>query len=345
MEVAEGPGAFAPGFDVKTFKNAFAKVPILSKFHVAPAMTSELRRRMSAADVVHAHGLWLFPTRYAVNEARRAGKPYMISPHGMLAPAALKFGAIQKRLYWRAHQKAALERAACLHATSEQEWRDIRTAGINTPVAVIPHGAEPPPPTRAVRDPQRKILLSLGRRHPIKGLDDLIAAWARIETRHPDWRLRIAGPSEQAYEDYLRNLAARLEVRRIEFLGRQLGQDKAEAFAAASLFVLPSRSENFAMTVPEAMSHGVPVIASKGTPWSQLSEQGCGWWIDHGVESLAAALDAAMSLSDDQLAEMGECGRAWVARDFTLDAVAARFEVAYRWMQKKAEAPPFIRFE
>jgi glycosyltransferase involved in cell wall biosynthesis len=346
MTVADAPGARHPGYRTETFANVLARAPILAKFCVSPSLALSLRKTLRDTDVVHAHGLWLLPSAHAANGARRAGKPYMISPHGMLAPEALKFGIAQKRIFWWAHQRRALERATCLHAASEQEYRDIRALGLKTPVAIIPHGVEPPAATQGSRPASGdRIVLSLGRLHPIKGLDLLIAAWARIEKDHPGWRLQIAGPSEGDYESALRGLAASAGLARIQFLGPRIGPEKAEIFAAASLFALPSRSENFALTVPEALSYCVPVIASKGTPWSALPEKGCGWWVGQDVEALAAALARAMRLPPDELRRMGERGRDWVAEEFTWEGIVRRLDAVYRWMRGDADAPCDLRFE
>ena len=85
-----------------------------------------------------------------------------------------------------------------------------------------------------------------------------------------------------------------------------------KAYRRADLFVLPTLNENFAMTVAEALAQGTPVISTKGAPWAELVSHGCGWWIDHGTEPLAAAMDEAMSI------ELGAAcfnGRGWTCLD------------------------------
>lgn len=346
MTVGESSQPVNTGGPIEGFVNVFAGVPLLNKLHVSPALSRALKTTISSAELVHAHGLWLFSNAYATNAARKAGRPYIISTRGMLAPEALKHSVPQKWVFWQLHQKSALEGAACLHATSEQEYEDLRSLGLTAPIAIIPLGVTPAisaQPPRAKSDD--RILLSLGRLHPIKGLDYLLASWARIEADHPNWRLWIAGPSDGGYEAELRRLASTLGTTRVEFLGPCVGAAKAEVFAAASLFALPSRSENFALTVPEAMSYGLPVIASKGTPWRALAERNCGWWVDIGVEPLATVLSHAMELSPQELSEMGERGRKWVSQDFTWQKVALRFQEVYRWTQGRATLPSDVRLD
>jgi glycosyltransferase involved in cell wall biosynthesis len=346
MTVAREPSTNLAGCHTRSFANAFGDVPILSRFCFSPALSRALSAAVGGVDVVHAHGLWIYPNACAANAARRVGKPYVISTRGMLAPEALEYSAIRKRIFWWAHQRRALEGAASLHVVSDREYEGLRAMGVTSPIAVIPHGIERPrvAPRPSLKGTKRTIL-SLGRLHPIKGLDTLILAWARLEKDNPDWCLKIAGPSEANYQAKLRRIATDVGATRVEFLGPRAGQEKDLTFASASLFVLPSRSENFALTVLEALSHGVPVIATKGTPWARLPENHCGWWIDHGVESLAATLAHAMRLPPGALEGMGARGRDWVSHEFTWEKTARSFDHLYRWVAGRSEPPPELRFE
>src|SRR5437762_2271634 len=83
---------------------------------------------------------------------------------------------------------------------------------------------------------------------------------------------------------------------------------KIATYRDADLFVLPTLNENFAVTVAEALAAGTPVIATKGAPWHGLEREECGWWIDHGVEPLAATLTNAMALEPGALQAMGAKG-------------------------------------
>ena len=188
-----------------------------------------------------------------------------------------------------------------------------------------------------------RTLLFLGRIHPVKGIDRLLHAWQPLQDRHHDWRLVIAGRGESPHEREVRELAAALRLQRLEFVGARYGIDKSRAYLEADLFVLPTHSENFGMTVAEALAHGCPAVVSRGAPWSGLEIEGCGWWVDHEVPELTAALDAAMSSPEGQLVDMGRKGRAWMERDFGWDSVAQRMETAYRWVLDGGEAPSWVR--
>ena len=94
------------------------------------------------------------------------------------------------------------------------------------------------------------------------------------------------------------------------------GEAKVRAYRAASAFVLPTHSENFGMTVAEALAAGTPAIVTTGAPWEGLEQQGAGWWIQIGVDPLVACLTEVMALPPPRLSAMGQAGRAWMARDF-----------------------------
>jgi glycosyltransferase involved in cell wall biosynthesis len=113
----------------------------------------------------------------------------------------------------------------------------------------------------------------------------------------------------------------------------------------ADLFVLPSLNENFGLTVAEALAAGTPVISTKGAPWSGLEIEGCGWWIDHGVAPLAAALAHAMALPREALKAKGDKGREWMMRDFCWDPIAHNMLDVYLWLARNAEPPSTVRFD
>lgn len=319
-------------------------MPILGRVCLSSQLHSALKAEAASADVIHAHGLWLMPDIYPAWVARAIGKPFVLSPRGMLDNAALKFAGLRKALVWLLLQGPAVRGAACLHATSMAEHDEIRARGLTNPVAVIANGvAIAPPADRSARGAPRT-LLTLGRIHPIKGLTNLISAWAAVEARHPDWRLRIVGPDEVGHARELNELAHRLGVKRLTIDAPLFGEAKAQAFAEADLFVLPTLNENFALTVAEALASGLPVIATKGAPWSELDARGCGWWIDVGVEPLAEALDLSLSLPRDRLDAMGEKGRAWMIQSFSWAQVARDMLAVYRWLAGVAPAPDCVRF-
>jgi glycosyltransferase involved in cell wall biosynthesis len=294
--------------------------------------------------VWHMHGLWMMPNVYPARRAAGRDLSLLLSPRGMMSPEALRFSAARKRLFWKFLQSRALDAVDCFHATAPEEAEAIRALGFAQPVAVIPNGIDLPPPAAPSRRLRREVL-SLGRIHPKKGLDRLVAAWARLEPTHPEWRLRIVGPDEGGHAAELTALAASLRLTRVSIEPPVFGAEKWRLMQEAELFVLPTLNENFAMTVAESLACATPVISTKGAPWPGLVDEGCGWWIDHGVEPLVAALGQAMGLPPERLAAMGRSGRAWMERDFGWDGVSRRMMAVYAWLRGAGERPADVRLD
>ncbi len=296
-------------------------------FGYAPDLVRALTR--FDPDIVHLHGLWMYPALAVWRWHRRTGKPYVYSAHGMMSPVALAFSAWKKRIARDLFQDAALARAAILHATTEAEAEDFRRFGLQNRIAVVPLGIHVTPVPVVLTEPFRRVL-SLGRFHPQKGLDRLIEAWSRLEDQFPGWALDLVGPDEGGYMAELQNLAYRLNLQRVTIRPPLHGTERDACMAAAKLFVLPTRGENFALTVPESLMMETPVIATHGAPWSGLVREGCGWWIEHGVEPLVNALEEAMRLTDEQRRTLGQRGRAWMLRDYAWASVADKMLGVYQ---------------
>ena len=315
--------------------------------------SQSLKRAIASAGVpgtvLHSSGLWRMPNIYPGWTAARTGCPLIVSPHGMLGSGALQFSALQKKIFAALFQNRSLAAVTCFHATSSKEVEDIRSYGLKAPVALIENGIEVPrlidtASSKSAED-RHRTLLYLGRLHPKKGLDRLIAAWARLEGGNPAWRLRIVGPSERGHGDDMRRQVQNLGLERVSFHDGLFGEEKAKAYRDADLFVLPTLDENFGMVVTEALANGTPVVCTKGAPWKGLITNGCGWWVDHGVEPLVATIGGAMKMPRAELKRMGLRGRDWMIRDFSWTRIAGEMEQLYRWCNTRGEPPPFVMFK
>lgn len=312
----------------------------------SPAMLSWLRAQVAdgSCDIIHNHSLWMLPNLYPARAVRGTRCQLVVSPRGTLAPAALRRSRFAKRLLRSALVSPVLREANAFHATSEQEYRDIRALGLRQPVAILPNGIDAPDldevtPGRTYR----RRLLFLGRIHPIKGIDDLLRAWSTLQSAFEEWELVIAGPGSDRYKAELEHLARYLRLERVSFIGPLYGHAKLEAFRAADLYVLPTRSENFGMTIAEALAAGTPVVTTKGAPWEELETEDAGWWIDSGVEPLTSVLREALSLMPDLLAAKGRQGRDWMLRDFPWKRIATNMARFYYWLCNSGPRPEFVR--
>ena len=329
--------------DIQIHPQDFVRVPGLRSLRLSSALRRALVSRAVATDLIHAHGLWLMPNVYAGWVSNIQKKPLIVSPRGMLAPAALQFSRAKKQLFWHLLQRNAYARAALWHATSNEEAGDIRRFGINAPIAIIPNGIDLPLSVarHADSEPDRTVLF-LSRLHPKKNIPALLEAWRQIGLQRMGWKLIIAGPDERGYAAQLKAQVARDGIQRVQFVGAVYGKGKEALMSQADVFVLPTLSENFGIAVAEAPASGVPAIVSKGAPWQGLETERAGWWIDHGVEPLARALLDATALPAAERRAMGLRGRRWMERDFGWDGIARKMVCAYAWVLCGADRPAWI---
>ena len=225
--------------------------------------------------IVHVHGLWTPANHAMIVQARMRRIPVVISIRGMLDPWALKQKRGKKLLAMLLYQWRDIRTASLLHATARQEYENIRKQRFRQPVAVIPNGVEVPADLALARHgtaqpaDRLRTALFLARLHPGKGLLDLAEAWARV--RPQGWRMRVVGPDNHGHQA---EVTARLRALGLEqewvFEGSVDDTGKWQYYQQADLFILPSHSENFGISIAEALYAGVPVITTRGTPWSEL---------------------------------------------------------------------------
>lgn len=296
--------------------------------------------REAGLDLVHIHSLWEPLSHAGAQWARRNRIPYVVSAHGMLSPWAMRHKRLKKRLAWWLYQKRDLQGAAMFHVTAECEIKWLRELGFKQPCVLAPLGSELPDLSNAEtqRRKEVKTVLFVGRIYPVKGLMNLVRAWAQVKRNSkvlkcenapvggaedggqragdgkessaaPLWQLVVAGPDQAGHKaelvaeakqlglsvadvsvkQLLRQPASLLFCQSatppclpdIAFTGPVYGDEKDSLYRLADLFVLPSFTENFGVVVTDALSYGVPVITTKGTPWVEL--EGIAEWQGSGM--------------------------------------------------------------
>jgi glycosyltransferase involved in cell wall biosynthesis len=169
-------------------------------------------------------------------------------------------------------------------------------------------------------------MLFIGRLDPKKGIEALLKACTLVDPA-PPWHLAIAGWGEPRYVSQLKEQIQALGlVGRVQMVGAVVAKEKKELFECSDVALVPSYTENFAIVAAEALAHGVPVIASKGTPWSRLEELKCGLWVDNDPESLANAIRSIRTMP---LREMGMRGREWMQNEFSWRSVTTQMLALY----------------
>ncbi len=315
----------------------------------SPAMFSGLMEAAHTAEIIHNNSLWMMPNVYPSWVVRllrhRKENPHLklvTAPRGTLAPWSLAKGRLKKRIFGALFQYPALRLTDMFHATSEKEYEEIRDQGYKQPVAIVPIGMDVPEVESHVKEDVGRVrkVVFFGRLHKVKGVDRLVRAWE--EVAQGGWELVIAGPDCGMLE-VLKRIVAEGDVPRVSFVGEINGPAKYDFLAGGDIYVLPSDTENFGVTVAEALASGTPVIASQGTPWQGLERKRCGRWVPIGVEPLVAALKEMMAASDEDRAAMGARGREWIRRDFSWKGIGAQMKSAYEWLLGQGDRPEWVR--
>ncbi|HRK61104.1 MAG TPA: glycosyltransferase [Candidatus Omnitrophota bacterium] len=315
----------------------------------SPWVQSSLEAIANRYDLIHNHGHWLFGNYCARLVASKFRKPLMISPRGMLDPWSFDLKAMKKKVAWGLYERKNLEAATIFHATSHMEAESIRRLGLKQPIAVLPNGVDCNSPFASSEyvKQKKKVLLFLSRIDPKKGLERLFSIWQRQEAKFADWELVIAGDGE---DKYLRKLKASARKKgigaRIRWVGFVEQDAKKKLYRNASLFVLPTFSENFGNAIGEALSFNIPIITTSGTPWDDVQKERCGWYVENNEEAIEAALIEALQTSVVNLTEMGKRGRQLIERKYSWFKVADEMAQTYLWILKMRDTPPkCIRFD
>lgn len=278
-------------------------------------------------DVMHIHGLWSGLLHKSAKYAKGNGIPIVWSTHGMTAPWSMRHKWWKKIPAWWIYQKRDLKMAKIIHCTTQLEAGWNNALGFNN-CFVAPLG------TNRINSSWSKnqtahTLLFVGRIYPVKGLANLIQAW-KLCGDVRDWRLRIVGPDQDGHRAELERLIAELGLGgSVHFAGPKFGWELSEEYESCDCLVLPSFTENFGATIVDALAHGKPCIASTFTPWSDLVEWGCGWWVENDPSKLSRTICELIATSDDELRRMGERGRKLVEEKYTWNVVVQKMIEVY----------------
>lgn len=310
-------------------------------------LSSNLRKALAISDydIYHINALWMYVNHITCKIARDKGKPYVLSPHGMLYPTALKIKRWKKLPMLKLWFNRDIMMASCLHATCTEEMKHIREFGYKGPIAIIPNPVVIPKGLECKTTiSSRRAIGFLGRINPIKKIENLLYAVKKVaDLGIRDFELDIIGKGDDEYEDFLKNEAKRLGlVDRINFVGFLTGDKKYKALSNLRTLFVPSKQENFGMIIPEALICGTPVYASYGTPWSELNEYGCGWWSDNSPDTISNVILEMFSKSDTQLLEMGKNGRKLVLQNYEQHKVTNMMADLYRWILGESPKPIFV---
>lgn len=296
---------------------------------------------LATADVVHLHGLWRPRNSQIARLARHLGRPYVLSPHGMLNRWAIARHGWRKRIHYRLFERRNLAAARIVHFAAEAE-RDEAAGWIPhsrsrvIPLAIVLSSFEDLPGIQGFNDrfpgfDGRPIVLMLGRLDPSKRPELAIEALGRLRSTGMESHLFFAGEGNPEYVEGLRSLARLHGVSEVtHFVGLVVGPLKLSLYQRADVTVLPTRGENFGLVLFESLACGTPVITTRGAnTWSDVLRSGGGRVVEPTGEALAACLLGLLS-NDGHRESMGRAGREWVFKWLDPRALARQYQDMYQ---------------
>jgi glycosyltransferase involved in cell wall biosynthesis len=310
-----------------------------------------LREHVREFDVVHVHALFSFASVAAARCARKCGVPYIIRPLGVLNRYGMtRRRAVLKRLSCALVEGPLLRGAAAMHYTSAQEQTEAEEVGATAPAAVLPLPLDldeferlPGPELFLEQFPKargRPIVLFLSRIDPKKGLDLLLPSFAEARRAHPGAILVVAGGGDDGYLDQLHRQADGLGLAgEVVWTGFLAGATKLSAMRAATLFVLPSYSENFGIALAEAMAAGLPCITTHEVGISdRILSRDAGLVVKPQVRELEAALERLLA-EPSLRARLAANSRRLVSELYSLSATGQGMLALYKTVLKR----PLVR--
>ena len=321
---------------VQTLARSAFPLPRLNRRSIDQA-----RAAIQSAEVLHLHVPWDPICSQLARLARRIGRPYVMSIHGMLDDWCLDQKAAKKKLFLKLGGTRMLERAAAVHCTATAEAEQSRRWFPRGNPAVVPlimdlsdyeYLPGPDLARQQVADAacDEPIALFLSRLHHKKGLDVLIDAAARLRDDGVRVRVLIAGTGNEAY---IRSLQGRIRQQNLDksvrLIGFVKGREKVSLYEAASVFVLPTSQENWGFVLIESMAAGTPVITTRGVDiWPELESSGAAIITEAAVDSIAKAV-ASLVENPSRSRDMGQAGRSWVLNSLRVPQVVRRYEALY----------------
>jgi len=324
------------GFTIVHFKSICPFLLSKARLLLTPAMERCLQTEINNFDVIHVHEARSFQHIVVWQLAQKRGIPYVVQAHGNLSP---HFGGFSRRIYDELFGKKVIRSASKVIAASRVEALDYARFGVNEEkVEIIPNAIDLDEfSNHDIRgtfrekyniNPDSKVILFIGRIHPIKGIDVLLHAFAKmIKDSKVNATLVVAGPDDGFLKECL-SIVKTYEISNVIFTGQLDGMERIDAYVDADVVVIPSRYESFSIVVLEAYACGKPVVASRvGGLKDLVVDKETGVLVEPGdVNGLSRAIMAI--LLDNKVEKRGLRCKEFVEQ-FSIEKTINKLERAY----------------
>lgn len=285
-----------------------------SRYRFSLGLAAAVLRELGSFDLLIISGLYLFPNTFTGLMGRLRGVPYVLFPYDSYNPEKMSHNARQKLMYRKLLDDAVLRGARLIHAANRPEYDQILAYGAENEILLAPFGFrvrdfQIPRSQELLRrfcpwDPSKqKIILYLARVSKTKGVQVLIEAFRQLIISDRSYRLLIVGPAWDAeyHDDLVRQCHDLTTEGMLIFAGMVSDEEKYTCFQNAFIYVLPSFSENFGITLLEAVANRLVSVITEAVPWEELETTGAGYRVAvRNAGAIADSIRAYAALSQSE---------------------------------------------
>ncbi|MFY7670605.1 glycosyltransferase [Tenacibaculum sp. MEBiC06402] len=248
-------------------------------------------------NVIHVHGVWLYPQLIGAKFAVKNNIPLVLSCHGMYQPWLWKKGTLKKKIYLNLVSKKWFKKSSLIHSITSDETQNIKKYFPKNNYFEIPNLISFTE-NQKVPEFEEKYILYLGRLNKTKGIDLLLKAFAQLNLE--DVSLKIAGGFNE-YKPELEKLINELGIqRKVNFLGEVKGNEKTTLIQEAWVMASPTFSDVIGMVNLEAALHKTPIITTYKTGLHKDWNTNGGFLINPNVNELKDKLEEAINWSAEK---------------------------------------------
>jgi glycosyltransferase involved in cell wall biosynthesis len=321
----------------------------IKDYKISFSLTKWLFQNVKNYDLIHTNAIFSYATLPAYWACQKERIPYIVTPRGMLEPWALSYKAWKKRFYYSLLEKPALNRSHAVQMLASTEAEGAKSLNLKTPIVIVPNGIHRED-FETLTNPElfyeqfpiarhKTLILFLGRVDPKKGLDLLATAFGKINSQFPQAHLIIAGPDNVGFLPVAKNYFAQTGcLDAVTFTGMLTGDLKYSALAAASLYVAPSYSEGFSMSVLEGMASGLPCVITTGCNFPEAAEAQAAYVVDINAEAITNALIDCLQ-NPQRAKQMGTRARQLIFEQYTWERIALKMANIYSSIIERDSLP------
>lgn len=311
------------GFEVHSFNKFFGGVYDM------------IKRVSDEVDIVHLHSVWNHYNLIIARFLRENDIPYVITSHSGLREDRLKqSNYFFKLCYHKIFQKKLFDKAAGVHALTNEESTSLRKYTSNPSIFVVENGVDHENQYYPREKKSNESILKLGflgRLSIEKNIINLIEAFSLIPIELRDkCELKLIGPCNKAEKKEITKLIEKLELSKtIELTGSKYGNDKIDVLSTLDCYIHPAFSDVVSIAVMEAFSYSIPSIITRTSDMAYYYDSGAFIMIEPDAKSIAAGIVKFLN-SRDRHAHMAVAAKQLSIQKFNWTINVARIFEEYK---------------